>query len=127
MRALMLSTLILATVWLVLLSQVGYRLRWFAPEQRSWYQVQYKVPEQLTLKAKHDYEIEVTITNTGRMLWFSNGLNPTRLSYHWLDAVKDEVLIFEGLKTEIGSSVRPGEHTVLRAQIQAPTVPGNIV
>ncbi len=72
--------------------------------------------------------IPVVVTNTGQQAW-----DPARVhvSYHWLWLVPRElasrsrVLPYqEGIRTELGRRVAPGERTTVEARLLAPRLPG---
>lgn len=107
-----------------LLSDSMLWLRLTTENDESWYRAQYQVPDQLELQAGQTRRIDVTVTNTGRVTWRPDGENPFRFAYHWLDADKQEVLIFEGLRTELPHPVRPGQNVQLSARVKAPPQPG---
>lgn len=100
------------------------RVRLTTENDELWYRAQYQVPTRLELRTGEIRSIEVTVINTGRVTWQPGGEAPFRLAYHWLDADSDEVLVFEGLRTELPRAVKPGERITLRARVQAPPQPG---
>lgn len=116
----------------VLAGLLGYRLlsdsmlwlRLTTENDESWYGAQYQVPASLELETGHVHRIDVTLTNTGRATWRPDGDAPFRLAYHWLEQDNSEVLIFEGLRTELPHPVRPGESITLNARVKAPREPG---
>ncbi len=116
-----------ATLALVLLavlgsSNLGLRLR--SPDESLWYRAEYRVPEQLSLEAGSLSEIEVRVENRGALAWTRDTPNPVRLAYHWLSPDGDEVVLFEGVRTELQGDVAPGRTAHLRARVLAPPQPG---
>lgn len=61
--------------------------------------------------------IEIEITNTGSQTWYSTGLRPVLLSYHWSDE-KREMLLLDGLRTDLPRDIRPNETFRLLATVR---------
>ena len=123
-KRLLLLDAILAVVFLVVLGTSDFGLRLRAPDDRLWYRAGYGVPSELRLEAGSLHEVEVSIENQGMVTWTREPANAIRLSYHWLARDTDEMIIFEGARTDLQREVAPGETTHLRAQVRAPTEPG---
>ena len=83
--------------------------RFVSPIEQDWYSVDYEVPEALELAPGDLVEVEVSLVNSGSITWSFRDAYPIRLSYHWLDAVTEEVAVFEGLRTDLVAPVGPGE------------------
>ena len=98
--------------------------RFVSPTEQNWYSVDYVVPEALELAPGDLVEVEVSLVNSGSVTWGFRDAYPIRLSYHWLDAVTEEVVVFEGLRTDLVAPVGPGERVVMAARVQAPGQPG---
>jgi len=81
------------------------------------------------LESSSQTAIPVSVTNTGSRAW-----NPStiHLSYHWLWIVPREIAsrsrwdmpYHEGIRTDLGSAVAPGQHLVLQGRVLAPDAPG---
>ncbi|MFQ5854597.1 MAG: O-antigen ligase family protein [Anaerolineae bacterium] len=99
-------------------------LRLTTENDESWYRARYQVPTELELQTGQVHQVDMVLTNVGRATWRPGGDAPFRLSYHWLDSDTGEVVIFEGLRTELPHAVRPGQSVQLHARIQAPPQPG---
>jgi hypothetical protein len=114
---------------LVLLSRSPQMLvaRLSVEGSQDWYGAAYGVPRLLTLRPDSFNDIDVTVTNEGRLSWISDAVPPFALSYHVLDAATDEVVIFDGLRTGFAAPVEPGESVTLKARLRAPGYPGDYV
>ena len=108
----------------LLTDEGSFWLRLTTETSQDWYRVGYQVPESLELVTGELHQIEVAISNTGLAAWDPTGAAPTRLAYHWLDPESKEVFDFEGLRTYLSGSVKPGQAIVLQAQVRAPAIPG---
>ncbi len=102
----------------------SYSLRLTTQTPRNWYQANYQVPESLELETGQLHQIEVTISDTGLAAWDPTEVAPPALAYHWLDLESKEVFDFEGLRTFLSRSVKPGQGIVLQAQVRAPDILG---
>ena len=73
-----------------------------------------------------DSEAAVTfqVRNLGALTWQHLPPTPVALSYHWLDADGDKVVVFDGLRTELPEDVLPGGGATVRAIAHAPHRPG---
>ena len=121
---LLLLDVILAVVFLAVLGTSDYGLRLRSPDESLWYRAEYRVPCELRLEAGSLNEIEVALQNRGMVTWTREPANPIRLSYHWLPRDSDEMVIFEGVRTDLQRKVAPGETTRLPARVLAPPEPG---
>jgi hypothetical protein len=91
---------------------------------QDWYGASYQVPAALTLRPDSFNDIPVTLANRGLLTWQSTTAPPFALSYHWLDAATEEVVIYDGLRTPFAQPVAPGEEVQLQARVRAPGYPG---
>jgi hypothetical protein len=91
---------------------------------QDWYGASYDVPRRLTLAPDSFNDIPVTLSNQGHLTWQSSELPVFALSYHWLSAETEEVVIFDGLRTPFAQAVAPGADVQLRARVRAPGYPG---
>jgi hypothetical protein len=94
---------------------------------QDWYGASYEVPRQLTLRPDTFNDIDVKVTNQGRLSWVSDTTPPFALSYHFLDAATEGVLIFDGLRTPFAQPVAPGGVAAVKARVRAPGYPGDYV
>ena len=123
--ALIVVGLALVTIFGALLVRTSYSLRWLEPNVSRWYLAAYEAPAQLTLPAERVVEIGVTVTNKGKATWNSSAQTPLRLSYHWMSAENNKVLLFEGLRTAVAGPLAPGESVLIQARVQTPSPPGD--
>ena len=121
---LLLLDAILAVVFLAVLGTSDFGLRLRSPDESLWYRAEYRVPSELRLEAGSLNEVEVALQNRGMVTWTREPDNPIRLSYHWLPRDTDEMVIFEGVRTDLQREVAPGETTRLPARVLAPPEPG---
>ena len=91
---------------------------------QDWYGAVYDVPRQLTLRPDSFNDVEVTLSNEGRLTWQSTAEPPFSLSYHFLQADSEDVVIFDGLRTPFVQPVEPGDEVRLKARVRAPGYPG---
>ena len=91
---------------------------------QDWYGASYEVPRQLTLRPDSFNDVEVTLTNQGRLSWQSAATPPFALSYHFLDAATEDVVIFDGLRTPFTRAIEPGATVTMKARVRAPGYPG---
>ena len=91
---------------------------------QDWYGASYDVPRALTLAPDSFNDIPITLSNRGWLTWQSSELPAFALSYHWLAADTEEVVIYDGLRTPFAQAVEPGEDVQLRARVRAPGYPG---
>lgn len=91
---------------------------------QDWYGASYDVPRTLTLRPDSFNDIPITLSNSGWLTWQSSELPAFALSYHWLSAETEHVLIYDGLRTPFVRPVQPGEDVQMRARVRAPGYPG---
>jgi hypothetical protein len=65
-------------------------------------------------------EAAVGLENAGSAVWRPDRV---KLAYHWLDD-KGNPIVWDGLRTELGRTVAPGETVELRAAVRGPIPPG---
>jgi hypothetical protein len=82
-----------------------------------------------------EFTVRLTATNTGHKEWFAKRpswwpktwSNPnswqTRFSYHWYDN-RGNLVVRNGLRTELPRTVRPGETVTLDVKVKTPSRPG---
>ncbi|WP_156896715.1 M6 family metalloprotease domain-containing protein [Desulfovirgula thermocuniculi] len=76
--------------------------------------------------AGYVYQVNLTIANTGGFAWPALGEKPVKLSYHWLNS-SGNVVVWDGLRTEIPADVAPGQEVTLSAQVKMPDKPGTYI
>jgi len=72
------------------------------------------------------YSIPIHIQNTSVSIWDPQ-YNRVRLSYHWYDSTGTNIVIWDGLRTDINQTVREGWEVHLDAHVLAPPTPGTYV
>jgi hypothetical protein len=114
---------------LVLLSRTPQLLvaRMSAEGSQDWYGAAYDVPETLTMAPGMIQSVPVTVANRGLLTWRSDQLPEFAVSYHWLSADSDEVVIYDGARTKFERAVAPGESVSMPATVRAPGYPGTYV
>jgi hypothetical protein len=124
-----LAMLAAVLVAVVLLSRSPQMLvaRMSVEGSQDWYGATYDVPRQLTLAPDSFNDVEITLGNQGRLTWQSTAEPPFALSYHFLDAATDEVVIFDGLRTPFAQPIEPGDDVTMKARVRAPGYPGRYV
>jgi len=121
-----LAVLAAVLVALVLLSRSPQMLlaRMSVEGSQDWYGASYDVPRQLTLRPDSFNDIDIALSNEGRLTWQSNAVPTFALSYHFLQADSEDVVIFDGLRTDFARPVEPGDEVRLKARVRAPGYPG---
>jgi hypothetical protein len=124
-----LAMLAAVLVALVLLSRSPQMLvaRMSVEGSQDWYGASYDVPRRLTLAPDSFNDVEVWLTNQGRLTWQSTTPPPFALSYHWLNVDTEDVVIFDGLRTPFAQPVEPGDGVTMKARVRAPGYPGSYV
>ena len=118
-----------ALVMLVLVSRSPQMLvaRMSVEGSQDWYGASYDVPRRLTLAPDSFNDVDVTLTNQGRLTWQSTAAPPFALSYHWLNVDTEDVVVFDGLRTPFAQPVEPGDEVTMKARVRAPGYPGTYV
>ena len=121
-----LATLAAVLVALVLMSRSPQMLlaRMSVEGSQDWYGATYDVPRQLTLRPDSFNDIDVALSNEGRLTWQSSATPPFALSYHFLQADTEDVVVFDGLRTDFARPVEPGDEVRMKARVRAPGYPG---
>ncbi len=94
---------------------------------QDWYGASYDVPAALTLQPGTFADVPVTLANRGWLTWQSSEVPVFALSYHWLAAGSEEVVLYDGLRTPFAVPVEPGGEVTLQARVRAPGHPGTYV
>ena len=71
------------------------------------------------------FYVDVEIMNRSREQLASVGGVPVRASYHWLENGTEFAGVFEGVRTQLARSVRPGERLTERVSVLAPDCSGH--
>ncbi len=123
--------LVLSVIFVVLLvvsrSSDVLLARLWTEGTRGWYGVTYKVPATLSLETHAEYQVPITLANTGRVVWDSSGAPPFAMSYHWLREDTDALQVFNGWRTAFPGPVAPGESITMPVNVKAPAQPGRYV
>jgi hypothetical protein len=111
---------------LVLMSRSPQMLvaRMSVESSQDWYGASYEVPQRLTVRPDSFNDIGVTLTNEGRLTWQSTAEPPFALSYHFLNADTEDLVVFDGLRTPFGQPIEPGDDVTMNARVRAPGYPG---
>ena len=94
---------------------------------QDWYGATYDVPRRLTLRPDSFNDIAIGLSNDGRLTWQSERMPPFALSYHFLQADTEDVVIIDGLRTPFTQPVGPGDEVQVKARVRAPGYPGTYV
>ena len=94
---------------------------------QDWYGATYSAPATLQLRTGEDYQVPVTLENTGRVIWDSSTDPMFAVSYHWLRADTEAVVQFDGWRTPFPSPVEPNTRVTLPVSLRAPGAPGTYV
>ena len=91
------------------------------------YAATFAAPRELAMSTGSIVNVPLTVTNTGHTTWAPDAPQPFRLSYHWLLADDDRVVMpWEGgMRTLFPGPVLPGQSVSLVAQVKAPGQPGH--
>lgn len=73
------------------------------------------------------FEVSVEIRNNTKHTLHSLPPNPVNLSYHWIDSVSKEAVVFDGLRTPLSFPICPGSIRSLQAKCQAPRKVGEYI
>lgn len=92
---------------------------------QDWYGATYAVPASLTLRPGSSNDVPVTLSNNGWLTWHSTTSPVFALSYHFLNADTEEVVVYDGLRTPFAQPVEPGDEVQLQARVRAPGYPGS--
>ena len=121
-----LALLAAVVVALVLVSRSPQMLmaRMSVEGSQDWYGASYDVPRRLTLRPDSFNDVDVTLSNQGRIAWQSTAVPPFALSYHFLNADTEDVVVFDGLRTPFAQPIEPGGDVTMKARVRAPGYPG---
>jgi hypothetical protein len=99
------------------------RLRLTTEGQDDWYRAEIKAPAAVSLPTGGTIVVPIALTNTGRVAWEPDSVPPFRFAYHWL--LGDQVVAWEGTRTELPGTVEPGQSVSLQARVDALRRPGS--
>ncbi|MGC4081386.1 MAG: O-antigen ligase family protein [Vicinamibacterales bacterium] len=119
-----LLTLIVGSELLVSRSAESWRLRLTSEGQGRWFSAAIDAPRSIAADTMRPIAVPLVITNTGRATWDSSSNEPVRLSYHWVASDSDEVVAWEGRRTNFPEPVPPGATVSLDATVSGPGRPG---
>lgn len=91
---------------------------------QDWYGATYEVPQSLTLRPGSFTDVPVTLSNNGWLTWQSTTVPVFAVSYHFLNAETEEVVLYDGLRTPFAQPVEPGDSVQVNARVRAPGYPG---
>ena len=77
-----------------------------------------------TAAAGSTISVPVTVQNTGDETWNATGPGPVLLAYHW-ESAGGVILVWEGLRTALGSDVAPGATRTVAATVAVPAYAGD--
>jgi hypothetical protein len=100
------------------------RLRLTTETMEAWFRADIDAPRQLELATASRTIVPVRLRNAGGVTWDSSAPQPIQLSYHWLLANEDTVVVWEGLRTAFPVRVFPGATIAVDAHVEAPPEPG---
>jgi hypothetical protein len=123
-RAVTVLGLVVAVLVTVTWSARGSWLRLTTESTAGWYLAEYAVPPALAMRPGETRRVDVRVRNAGRITWRSRTDDPFGLSYHWLASGGDDVVEFDGLRTEFPHPVPPGAWASVAAWVRAPAHPG---
>ena len=119
-----LTALVAGLTALMIISNPMYRLRLTTSGSEGWYGADFRASVPLQWAPGEFQQVPITVTNTGLVPWIPSGESPFHLSYHWLDAEQELILVWEGLRTGLPQPVGPGEQVTLQARVLAPPKAG---
>jgi hypothetical protein len=77
-----------------------------------------------TAPAGATISVPVTVQNTGDETWNASGPGPVLLAYHW-ERAGGAIVVWEGLRTALGSDVAPGGSRSVAATVAVPAYAGD--
>ena len=100
------------------------RARWTTDGRQGWYRAAFEAPTNISGRPGELVHIPVTVTNQGKISWSQDAESPFHLSYHWVDAVTERVVRFDGVRTPLTSDVAPGARVAQSVRVRFPRAPG---
>ena len=101
------------------------RLRLTTETLETWFRAEIEAPRELTLATGSRTSVPLRLRNAGGATWDSAAPQPFHLSYHWVLADEQTVVVWEGLRTPFPARVPPGSSLSLDALVEAPPDPGD--
>ncbi len=100
--------------------------RFRAESERTWYLAQIDLePQALTFRPSEISSVPLTVTNISARTWPAGGVTPVSVSYHWLSADSQDMIILEGVRTALPNDLAPGEQVSLGLRVKAPSQAGD--
>lgn len=84
--------------------------------------VMYDGPVQV--RSGSEFRAAIEFANDGWDEWRSDGPNPVRVSYHWLDGRGADVVELDGVRSDLTRPVGPGDTCRVLMRVVAPARPG---
>ena len=100
------------------------RARWTTDGRLGWYRAAFEAPPNITGRPGELVHIPVAVTNQGKITWSPHAEPPFHLSYHWVDAVTERVVRFDGVRTPLKADVAPGARVAQSVRVRFPRAPG---
>ncbi|MBI5563945.1 MAG: O-antigen ligase family protein [Chloroflexi bacterium] len=120
----MMGLIVLTAAQVIVSPVIAARFR--AESDRTWYLAQIDIePRALTLRAGEISTVPLTVTNISARTWPAGGATPVSVSYHWLSADSQDMIILEGVRTGLPYDLTPGERVRVEARVMAPDRPGD--
>ncbi|MCL4417522.1 MAG: LytR C-terminal domain-containing protein, partial [Actinobacteria bacterium] len=73
------------------------------------------------------FETQITVTNTGYLLWSNSGQKRVDLGVHWYNRDTREVVVYDSDSGELSSNIDHNEKGTVKMVITAPVKPGRYV
>ncbi len=103
-------------------------LRLQSENDADWYRAEFQPAQSsLQLEAGQAVTLTVTVRNRSVQTWQAGGAQSTALSYHWIDPVNSQMVIFDGVRTPLPHDVAPDEAIALEAYVVIPDQPGPLM
>ncbi|CAD6509688.1 hypothetical protein LMG27952_00302 [Paraburkholderia hiiakae] len=77
--------------------------------------------------ASQSFSVRLRLSNRSRYQISSRAPNPVHVSYHWIDATRSKLVVFDGERTRLQASLMPGEEREMQARVVAPSIPGQYI
>lgn len=99
------------------------RLRLSTEGDTEWYNVAFRVPEELFVTAGIPEPVTISLTNTGSLFWSPNLEKPIHLGYRWYRVTDNQRSSME-FRWPFDNDVSPGESITMTVQVKTPEEPG---
>jgi len=106
---------------------LALRLRFW--RQGAWYSsgidpVPGAEPLATALPVSGEAQVRLSLHNIGVLPWPAQGNKPVKLSYHWMSEDAEQVVVLDGVRTDLPHDLGPGERAEVTATIKAPARAG---